>query len=279
MTPLSPSSKSVVRSWSVSEAISKIQPAKLEAIAVEAASAAARAVRTETGAIRAIRAIRMKSTPTDPVTHLDLEAERIVREVLAGRTPDAAVLGEEDGGARGTSGIGWVIDPIDGTVNLTYGLPITSVSVAATIDGAVVAGCVVDIMRGEAFSASADGGARMDAAPIGVTQARELAASLIATGFDYSAEGRALEAEHFGRILPAARDVRCIGSAALNLCWVACGRFDGFYQRNMQYWDYAAGAIIAAEAGAHVQVPEANNEQLMVVASPRVFDALRDVVA
>ena len=82
-----------------------------------------------------------------------------------------------------------------------------------------------------------------------------------------------------GRILPAARDVRCIGSAALNLCWVACGRFDGFYQRNMQYWDYAAGAIIAAEAGAQVQVPEANNDQLMVVASPRVFDALRDVVA
>ena len=160
MTPLPPSSKSVVRSWSVSEAISKVQPAALEAIAVEAASAAARAVRTEAGAIRAIR---MKSTPTDPVTHLDLEAERIVREVLAERTPDAAVLGEEDGGAKGISGIGWVIDPIDGTVNLTYGLPITSVSVAATIDGAVVAGCVVDIMREEAFSASADGGARMHA--------------------------------------------------------------------------------------------------------------------
>jgi myo-inositol-1(or 4)-monophosphatase len=253
-----------------------MSPADLETIAIEAASAAAHAIRTETGAIRAIR---MKSTPTDPVTHLDLEAERIVREMLAERTPGAAVLGEEDGGSRGSSGIGWVIDPIDGTVNLTYGLPITSVSVAATIDGAVVAGCVVDIMRDEVFSAIAGGGARMDASDIDVTRADSLAASLIATGFDYSAQGRALEAEHFSRILPAARDVRCIGSAALNLCWVACGRFDGFYQRKMQYWDYAAGAIIAAEAGARVQTPSASNERLMVAATPRIFEALLGVVA
>ena len=277
MTPRPPSSRSVARSWCVSEVTArKVRAADLEAIAIEAASAAARAIRTETGAIRAIR---MKSTPTDPVTHLDLEAERIVREVLAKRTPDAAVLGEEDGGTSVSSGIGWVIDPIDGTVNLTYGLPITSVSVAATIDGTVVAGCVVDTMRGEVFSASTDGGARMDATGIEVTQAGELAASLIATGFDYSAEGRAIEAQHFSRILPAARDVRCIGSAALNLCWVACGRFDGFYQRNMQYWDYAAGAIIAEEAGARLQVPNAHNGRLMVAANPHIYDALRGVVA
>jgi myo-inositol-1(or 4)-monophosphatase len=249
---------------------------ELEAIAIEAASAAARVIRTETGAIAAIR---MKSTPTDPVTHLDLEAERIVREVLAARTPDASILGEEDGGTRGDGGIGWVIDPIDGTVNLTYGLPITSVSVAATSDGQVVAGCVVDIMRDEVFSASVGGGARLDADPIGVTEADELAASLIATGFDYAAEARALEAAHFGRILPAARDVRCIGSAALNLCWVACGRFDGFYQRNMQYWDYAAGALIAAEAGAAVQAPLSDNDRLMVAANPHIFEALRAVVS
>jgi myo-inositol-1(or 4)-monophosphatase len=276
MTPLSPSSKIVVRSWFVSEQpASEMYPADLEAIAIEAASTAAHAIRAETGAIRAIR---MKSTPTDPVTHLDLEAERIIRKVLAERTPDASVLGEEDGGSSTSSGIGWVIDPIDGTVNLTYGLPITSVSIGATMDGKVVAGCVVDIMRGEAFSASAGRGARMDSVPIGVTQADELAASLIATGFDYSAEGRVLEAEHFARILPAARDVRCIGSAALNLCWVACGRFDGFYQRNMQYWDYAAGAIIAAEAGAGVQVPTADDGNLMVAANPTIFEALLSVV-
>jgi len=255
---------------------SEVRPADLEAIAIEAASAAARVTHAETGAVRAIRT---KSTPTDPVTHLDLEAERLIRKVLAERTPEASVLGEEDGGSSGPSGIGWVIDPIDGTVNLTYGVPIPRVSVAATLDGEVVAGCVVDIMRGEAFSASTGRGARVDSVPIGVTQADELAASLIATGFDYSAEGRALEAEHLGRILPAARDVRCIGSAALNLCWVACGRFDGFYQRNMQYWDYAAGAIIAAEAGAGVQVPTIDNGNLMVVANPTIFDALLSVVA
>ncbi len=253
-----------------------LRAADLEAIAVEAASAAAEVIRVETGTIRAIR---MKSTPTDPVTHLSLEAERVVREVLTERTPDASVLGEEVGGTSGSSTIGWVIDPIDGTVNLTYGVPITSVSVAATIDGTVVAGCVVDIMRGEVFSASAGGGARMDGSSIHVTQADELAASLVATGFDYSAQGRAVEAEFFGRILPAARDVRCIGSAALNLCWVACGRFDGFYQRNMQYWDYAAGAIIAAEAGARVQIPVIDNDRLTVAATPRIFAALLGAVA
>ena len=248
----------------------------LEAIAIEAASAAARAIRAETGAIRAIRT---KSTPTDPVTHLDLEAERVIRAVLVRRTPGASILGEEDGDTAGSSAIGWVIDPIDGTVNLTYGLPIVSVSVAATIDGVVVAGCVVDIQRDEVFSASAASGARLDASPIAVTSAEDLAASLIGTGFDYASEGRVLEAECFSRILPAARDVRCVGSAALNLCWVACGRLDGFYQRNMQYWDHAAGALIAAEAGARVQAPTPDNGRLMVVANDRIFGSLLRVVA
>jgi len=253
-----------------------LQAGDLEAIAIEAASAAARAIRAETGAIRAIRT---KSTPTDPVTHLDLEAERVIRGVLVQRTPDASILGEEDGDTTGSSAIGWVIDPIDGTVNLTYGLPVISVSVAGTIDGTVVAGCVVDILRDEVFSASAAAGARLDASPIAVTGADDLAASLIGTGFAYSSEGRALEAEYFSHILPVARDVRCVGSAALNLCWTAVGRLDGFYQRNMQYWDYAAGALIAAEAGARVQAPAPHNGRLMVVANPRIFAALKGVVA
>lgn len=137
----------------------------------------------------------------------------MIREVLAKRTPGASVLGEEDGDIGGPSAVGWVVDPIDGTVNLTYDLPVVSVSLAATVDGAVVAGAVVDVLRDEVFSAAAGAGARRDGAGIAVSGAGDLAGSLIGTGFNYSAEGRAAEAAYLGKVLPAARDIRCFGSA------------------------------------------------------------------
>jgi myo-inositol-1(or 4)-monophosphatase len=249
---------------------------ELEAIAIEAASEGARVVRAAAGDLGTVRS---KSTPTDPVTSLDVAAERAIREVLVTRAPGSSVLGEEGGVIGGPSGIGWVVDPIDGTVNLTYGLPVMSVSVAATVDDAVVAGAVVDILGGDVFSAARGRGAWREGSPIEPSAAIELAAALIGTGFSYAPEGRAAEAAYLSRVLPAARDVRCFGSAALNLCWVGCGRLDGFYQRNMQYWDFAAGELIAAEAGAAIVRPSPNNGQLLVASGPGIHAELVRAVA
>ena len=249
---------------------------ELEVIAIEAASEGARVVRAAAGDLGLVQP---KSTPTDPVTSLDIAAERAIRDVLARRAPASSVLGEEGGQARGSSGIGWVVDPIDGTVNLTYGLPVMSVSVAATVDDEVVAGAVVDILGGDVFSATRGDGARLEGSSIEPSSPTELAASLIGTGFSYTPEGRTAEAGYLARVLPAARDVRCFGSAALNLCWVACGRLDGFYQRNMQYWDFAAGEIIAAEAGAAIVRPRAENGHLMVASGPGIHVELVRLVS
>ena len=251
-------------------------PRQLEAIAIEAAVEGAEVVRAAAGDLGTVST---KSTPTDPVTSLDIASERAIRSVLSRHTPTAAVLGEEAGGERGASGLGWVIDPIDGTVNLTYDLPIMSVSVAATVGGETVAGAVVDVLRGDVFSAARQAGARLDGTAIAPSQASALSASLIGTGFSYTPEGRAMEAAYLARILPAGRDIRCFGSAALNLCWVGCGRLDGFYQRDMQYWDYAAGELIAIEAGAKVERPSHDNGRLMVASCPAIHDELRRVVA
>lgn len=248
----------------------------LEAIAVQAA---------REGADRARRApdriaeIRTKSSPTDPVTALDVDVERVVQDVLAEQTPDASILGEEQGGRDGRSALGWIVDPIDGTVNLTYDLPVIAVSVAAAIDGEVVAGAVVDVQRGEVFSAAQGTGARRDGVAVRPSTVDALAHALVGTGFSYAAEERASEATYLHRVLPAARDIRVFGSAALNLCWVACGRLDGFYQRHMERWDYAAGLVIAQEAGAMVESASPENGELTVVASPMVFDDLRQLVA
>jgi myo-inositol-1(or 4)-monophosphatase len=247
----------------------------LEAIAIEGAIEGAAVVRAAAGDLGTIRT---KSTPTDPVTSIDLASERAIRAVLAQRTPDATVLGEEDGEVLGSSDVGWVIDPIDGTVNLTYDLPVMSVSIAATLGGQVVAGAVVDVLRGEVFSAARGAGARRGGPSITVSTAADMSRSLVGTGFAYTPEGRAEEAAYLQRVLPSARDIRCFGSAALALCWVACGRLDGFYQRNMQYWDYAAGALIAAEAGARLEWPSTANGHLMVVSGPAIHEALRQLV-
>lgn len=252
------------------------QPRELEAIAVQAALAGASFIRTAAGDLGAVGT---KSTPTDPVTSLDIGTEEVIRQVLAERTPDASVIGEEAETVEGTSGIGWVIDPIDGTVNLTYDLPVMSVSIAATVDGETAAGAVVDVLRGDVFSAAHGEGARRNGNTISPTTASELSAALIGTGFMYTPDGRAMEAEYVSRVLPAARDIRCMGSAALNLCWVACGRLDGFYQRNMQYWDFAAGEIVALEAGATVSRPRPENGQLMVVTAPGIHAELAELVA
>jgi myo-inositol-1(or 4)-monophosphatase len=224
------------------------------------------------------RAVTTKTTPTDVVTETDLEAERCIREELFRLTPDASILGEEAEPHPGTTDVGWIVDPIDGTVNFLYDLPVVSVSVAATLHGIVVAGAVVDVLRDEVFSAHAGNGAYCNGDPISAANPASLEESLIATGFSYSAPARAVEAQVVDRVIPKARDIRCFGSAALHLCWVANGRLDGYYQYDLKPWDAAAGAHIATEAGATVEEPSPTNRSLMVAAAPSVFAPLRELV-
>jgi myo-inositol-1(or 4)-monophosphatase len=219
-----------------------------------------------------------KSSPTDVVTQTDLRAEELIRRHLRDATPEAGALGEEGETTKPGARLQWVIDPLDGTVNFLYGVPLFAVSIAAALDGEVVAGAVIDVLRGELFSAHLGGGARRDGEPIEVSSCAYLPHALVATGFSYHAELRALQGEVVHRVLSRARDLRCFGSAALELCWVACARVDAYFQRDTEIWDRAAGALIAAEAGARIELPCPENDDLLMAAAPGVFDDLRTVV-
>jgi myo-inositol-1(or 4)-monophosphatase len=167
-----------------------------------------------------------------------------------------------------------VVDPLDGTINFLYGVPLFAVSIAAAVDGEVVAGAVVDVLRDELFSAHHGSGARRNGEPIAVSSCMSLPDALVATGFSYQAELRSLQGEVAQRLVSRARDLRCFGSAALELCWVACARLDGYFQRDTELWDRAAGALIAREAGARVELPCPENDDLVLAAADGVFDEL-----
>jgi myo-inositol-1(or 4)-monophosphatase len=250
-------------------------PGELERIASGAARAAARVVTSGYGRPRAVG---RKSSPTDVVTQTDLRAEDRVRRLLQEATPHAGLLGEEGGTSAPGARVQWVIDPLDGTINFLYGVPLFAVSIAASIDGEIVAGAVIDVLRDELFSAHLGGGARCDDEPIEVSGCRSLPDALVATGFSYQAALRDRQGEVARRVLPRARDLRCFGSAALELCWVACARIDAYFQRDTEIWDRAAGALIAAEAGARTVLPCPENDDLVIAASPGVFDDLWAVV-
>jgi myo-inositol-1(or 4)-monophosphatase len=250
-------------------------PPELERIAAATARAAAELVTTTYGRPRAVGE---KSSPTDVVTQTDLQAEELIRARLAADTPEAGVLGEEGETTASGARLQWVIDPLDGTINFLYGVPIFAVSVAAALDGEVVAGAVIDVLRGELFSAHLSGGARLDDEPISVSDCAVLPQALVTTGFSYHAALRDEQGEVAHRVLSRARDLRCFGSAALELCWVACGRADAYFQRDTEIWDRAAGALIAAEAGARTELPCPENEDLVIAAAPGVFDDLWSVV-
>jgi len=196
--------------------------------------------------------VTTKSTATDLVTEMDRAAERLVVDQLLGARPDDGLLGEEGSNRAGTSGVRWIIDPLDGTTNYVYRHPGVSVSIAAELDGTVVAGVVVDVWTGECFRAARGGGATRDGRPIEVSGATDLARALVATGFGYQPEQRRHQGRVVGAILDRIRDIRRMGSAALDLCSVACGRVDAYYELSLGPWDFPAGALIAAEAGAVV---------------------------
>ena len=163
-------------------------------------------------------------------------------------------------------------------MNFLYDLPVVAVSIGARVDGVVAAGAVADVLRGELFSASIGNGARRDSEHIETNDVERLAEALVATGYSYDAVKRVQQADVVSRVLPAARDIRSMGSAALQLCWVACGRVDAYYERDLKPWDVAAGLLIAAEAGATVEPASPDNHDLTVAAAPSIFAALRPLL-
>jgi myo-inositol-1(or 4)-monophosphatase len=231
--------------------------------------------------------VRSKTTPTDPVTVVDTEAERLLRDRLAQLRPGDPILGEEGGGpadpaATPANAVTWVLDPIDGTVNFVYGIPAYAVSVGAQIDGVSVAGAVADVVADRVYSAAAGLGAHVvdkhGTNPLRCAAVDDLSMALLGTGFGYSRRRRAIQAALLAQMLPVVRDVRRIGSAALDLCMVAEGRLDAYYEHGLQVWDCAAGALIAAEAGARVVVPAPHgpvgSAELVVAAAPGIADEL-----
>jgi myo-inositol-1(or 4)-monophosphatase len=218
----------------------------------------AEAVARETGALlhdeldRARLEVGTKSTGTDMVTEMDRAAEARIVAGLLGARPDDGLLGEEGTDRAGTSGVRWIVDPLDGTTNYLYALPGYAVSIAAEVEGRIVAGVVLDVERDELYSATLGGGATRNGAPIHASPVTALPLALVATGFSYDAERRRRQAQVLVEVLPRIRDVRRFGAAAVDLCSVACGRVDGYWEKGLQPWDVAAGALIAAEAGAVV---------------------------
>lgn len=269
---------------------SSAEAVELRRIAVRLAEQAAshiRARRPEVFDRPGARAgVQTKSTPTDPVTVVDTETEQLIRDELARLRPDDHVLGEEGGGdvaAADADTVLWVVDPIDGTVNFLYGIPAYAVSVAAVCGGRLIAGAVVDVAFNGTYSAAIGHGATRTTAdgaaePLGGSLVESLPMTLVATGFGYGVQRRARQAALIPELLPHVRDIRRMGSAALDLCMVAEGRVDAFYEHGLSPWDWAAGALIAAEAGAYVAVPPVTTSGaagvLVAAAAPGVGEQL-----
>ncbi|MEU8519415.1 inositol monophosphatase family protein [Streptomyces sp. NBC_01216] len=218
-----------------------------------------------------------KSSPIDVVTEMDIAAEKLITGFLAERRPDDGFLGEEGAATPGTSGVRWVIDPLDGTVNYLYGLPTWAVSIAAERDGEAVVGVVVAPLRGETYHAVLGGGAFLGERRLAARPAPPLDQALIGTGFAYVQARRAHQAAVAQRMIPRLRDIRRGGSAAIDLCDVAAGRLDGYYERGLNPWDLAAGELIAREAGCLTggRPGEPASGDLTVAASPGVFEPLQ----
>ncbi len=245
-----------------------------EAIAREAAALAAR--RRAEGVEVADR----KSSVVDVVTAADREVEDLVRARIAEARPDDAVLGEEGGGTVGTSGVTWVVDPIDGTVNYLYGRPDYAVSIGV-VRGAPdpatwepVAGVVVAPATGSVFRAVAGGTATRDGLPITASAPESLAETLLSTGFAYTAERRRGQVAVLAELIGSVRDIRRGGSAALDCCAVGAGEVDAYYERGINPWDMAAGSIVAAAAGAAVRSWQVGDTRSFLFASPTVVDEL-----
>lgn len=239
--------------------------AELASVALEAAQAAA-AILLGSEVTR----VETKISATDMVSDVDRASEAAVTELIRRRRPDDAILGEEGANRDGSSGITWVVDPLDGTTNYLFGIPQFSVSIGAELDGHAAAGIVVDPSRNEVWAATAGGGAWCNGVRSHVAEGRStLDTALVVTGFGYRAERRRWQAEVAARVIPQVRDIRRLGSAALDLSWLGGGRSDAYYEWGLNPWDLSAGALIASEAGAVVAV---RGERTVVAAPPSLFD-------
>ena len=263
----------------------KQDPAGLRDLAVRVAREAGDLLVSRTSRVEVAAT---KSSPTDVVTEMDRRSEELIRSRILAVRPDDAILGEEGGqtGDAASAPARWVIDPLDGTVNYLYGLHDWAVSIAAEVGGQIVAGAVYVPRRGELFSAHAGGGAWRQAGDGGPERLRcpagpPLDRALVGTGFGYLAGRRVVQGEVVAALLPRVRDIRRIGVASVDLCAVAVGRLDGFYERGLNYWDWAAGALVAAEAGAAVGglngAPVSTS--MTVVAGPDLFGPLSAALA
>ena len=222
------------------------------------------------------RGVVAKSTPTDLVSEADLATERLIRERLLAARPDDAIVGEEGDDHAGTSGLRWVVDPLDGTVNFLFSIPQWCVSVAVQDDHGSIAGVVYDPSRDELWAAARDGAPSLDGEPITASAREDLATAMVATGFGYDAEVRRLQAATVAALLPDVRDIRRLGSAALDMAWTAAGRYDAYFERGVQPWDIAAGQLICERAGLSVRhlPPAPPQGQGIVVAPPALIDEL-----
>ncbi len=225
-------------------------------------------------------AITSKSTGTDLVTEMDTWAEALIVERILERRPHDGIHGEEGADVTGTSDVSWCIDPIDGTVNFVHGLPGFCVSIAALRGGRAVAAVVVSPLHGETFVATLGGGALRNDRPIRCSDPPGLDRAVVGTGFGYRPDRRRRQAEVVAEVIPHIADVRRFGAAALDLCWVACGRLDGYWEVGLNPWDHAAGALIATEAGATCSGPggEPPSESFVLAAPPSIWPMLRDLL-
>jgi myo-inositol-1(or 4)-monophosphatase len=215
-----------------------------------------------------------KSSPVDVVTEVDRESEELLRRRLAELRPDDGFFGEEGTRDSSASGVTWVVDPIDGTVNFLYGIPQYAVSVAAVDDGGrSLAGAVVDVTTGAVHSAALGAGATCDGRPLRVRPVVPMAERLVLTGFQYQERVRAVQGPAVARLLTRVRDIRRLGSAALDLCAIAAGQADAFVEEGLHHWDRAAAGLVATEAGARLAVlPGAGGMDCVVSAPADGFD-------
>ena len=245
------------------------------------------AVAQEAGALlldgqrRARVDVGTKTSTTDMVSEMDRASEALVVGRILDARPHDGIVGEEGASREGTTGVTWVIDPLDGTTNYLYGHPSWAVSIAAEVEGPVVAGCVHDPTHAETYAAALGHGATCNGDAIAPSALDDLSTALVGTGFSYRARERAAQAEIVRAVLPEVRDIRRIGAAALDLCWVARGRLDAYFEEGLAPWDLAAGGLIATEAGAVVTgfsggpVTPAH----VAAAGPRLAPALRALLA
>jgi myo-inositol-1(or 4)-monophosphatase len=227
------------------------------------------------------RSVSAKSSPTDLVSEADVETERLIRRRLAAARPGDGILGEEGDDVVGDSGRRWVVDPLDGTINFLFGIPQWAVSLAVEDAGGALAGIVFDPVSGECWGAERGGPALLNGEPVTASQRTDLATALVATGFGYDARVRERQAAVVARLLPAVRDIRRFGSAALDLAWTAGGRYDAFYERGVQAWDIAAGALMCRCAGLEVRrlEPDPPAAEGILVAPAGLVDALSAIVS